>query len=84
MPAVYLLERSPITARFEELSQHLHEQARRLITASEAHVEGRGGVIAVSAVTWIARRTIGRGLPELGSDVVLSPGPLAVGVTYAS
>ena len=54
--------RSAIKARFEALAPLLDERGRRLFAASEARAAGRGGVMAVSRATGIARSTIDRGL----------------------
>jgi hypothetical protein len=56
-----------IKARFDALSPFLDERARRLFAAAEARAAGRGGIIAVSTATGVARSTIGRGLAELRS-----------------
>jgi len=58
------------------MSPFLDERRRRLFAASEARTAGWGGIAAVSAITGVARSTIGRGLAELrrGSDV--APGRL--------
>jgi hypothetical protein len=63
-----------IKARFEVLAPFLGERDRRLWAASEANAAGRGGIMAVSAVTGIARSTIGRGLEELGYGKDQFPG----------
>lgn len=63
-----------IKARFEALSPFLDERERRLWAASEAYAAGHGGIVAVSAVTGIARSTIGRGLEELGHGQDRFPG----------
>jgi hypothetical protein len=69
-----MIDIAAIKARFEALAPVLNERGRRLFAASEAHAAGRGGVVAVSRATGIARSTIGRGLADLGSDaVMLSP-----------
>jgi len=47
-----------------------------LFAASEAKAAGRGGVLAVSAVTGVARSTIGRGLRELSSGCDANMGQL--------
>jgi transposase len=60
-----VIDTKAIRARFEALSPHLNERARRLFAASEADAAGYGGVAAVAAVTGVARSTIGRGLAEL-------------------
>ena len=60
-----MIDTASIKARFEALAPFLNERDRRLVAASEAEALGRGGVTAVSAVTGLARSTIGRGLAEL-------------------
>ncbi len=65
-----MIDVTGIRARFEAVAPHLNERARRLFAASEARAVGRGGVAAVSAVTGVARSTIGRGLAELRDDEV--------------
>ena len=60
-----MIDIEAIRARFEALSPHLNERARRLFAASEAHAAGRGGIAAVSEATGVARSTIGRGLAQL-------------------
>jgi hypothetical protein len=50
------------------MSPHLDERGLRLFAASEAVAAGRGGIAAVSAVTGVARSTIGRGLKELAAE----------------
>ena len=60
-----MIDRTAIRARFETLSPHLDERARRLFAATEARAGGRSGVAAVSEATGVARSTIGRGLAEL-------------------
>ncbi|EQD38449.1 Transposase, Rhodopirellula-type, partial [mine drainage metagenome] len=63
-----MIDKETIRTRFEALSPHLNERARRLFAASEAQAAGRGGVAAVAAATGVARSTIGRGLAELRSE----------------
>lgn len=65
-----MIDTIAIKARFEAVAPFLGERDRRLVAASEARAAGRGGVAAVSAVTGVARSTIGRGLAELrdGTD----------------
>ena len=60
-----MIDTLAIRARFEALAPLLDERARRLFAASEARAAGRGGILAVSHVTGVARSTIGRGLAEL-------------------
>src|SRR3954449_7919278 len=69
-----MIDAVAIKARFEALAPFLGERDRRLWAASEAHAAGRGGIVAVSAVTGIARSTIGRGLAELGHGKDQIPG----------
>jgi transposase len=75
-----VIDTEAIRARFEALSPHLNERARRLFAASEAHAAGRGGIAAVSEATGVARSTIGRGLAQLqcvdgaSSSRIRSPG----------
>jgi len=61
-----------IKARFEALAPFLEERDRRLWAASEAYAAGRGGILAVSAVTSIARSTIEPGLLEALAELVQS------------
>ena len=69
-----MIDTLAIKARFEALEPFLGERDRRLWAASEAYAAGRGGIVAVSAVTGIARSTIGRGLEELGYGKDQFPG----------
>ena len=62
-----MIDIAAIKARFEALAPVLDERGRRLFAASEARAAGRGGVIAVSRATGIARSTIDRGLADLRS-----------------
>jgi hypothetical protein len=65
-----MIDVAAIKARFDLLSPILDERGRRLFAATEAQAAGRGGILAVSQATGIARSTIGRGLAELrlGAD----------------
>ena len=69
-----MIDIASIKARFEALAPFLDERERRLWAASEAYAAGHGGIVAVSAVTGIARSTIGRGLEELGHGRDRFPG----------
>jgi hypothetical protein len=60
-----VIDRVGISARFCAIEPFLNERSRRLFAASEARAAGRGGILAVSQVTGVARSTIGRGLREL-------------------
>jgi hypothetical protein len=57
-----------IRTRYDALIPNLDEKGVRLFAASEALAAGRGGIAAVSAITGIARSTIGRGLKELAAQ----------------
>jgi hypothetical protein len=63
-----VIDRFAIQARYDVMSPHLDERGLRLFAASEALAAGRGGIAAVSAVTGVARSTIGRGLKELAAQ----------------
>ncbi len=63
-----VIDRFAIQARYDLMSPHLDERGLRLFAASEALAAGRGGIAAVSAVTGVARSTIGRGLNELAAQ----------------
>jgi hypothetical protein len=66
-----MIDLAAIRARFEALEPVLDERDRRLFAASEARAAGRGGVVAVSRATGIARSTIDRGLADLRSGAVM-------------
>jgi Rhodopirellula transposase DDE domain len=66
-----VIDIAAIKARFEALAPVLDEKGRRLFAASEARATGRGGVVAVSRATGIARSTIDRGLADLRSGAVM-------------
>lgn len=54
-----------IEQRWEAGGSRRDERGRRVFAASEARAAGRGGLTAVSAITGLARSTIGRGLKDL-------------------
>jgi hypothetical protein len=60
-----VIDIASIRARFEALEPVLDERGRRLFAASEARAAGRGGIVAVSQATGIARSTIDRGLTRV-------------------
>jgi hypothetical protein len=60
-----VIDRIAIRLRYEGVAPHLDERGLRLFAASEARAAGRGGIAAVSAMTGIARSTLGRGLRDL-------------------
>jgi DDE family transposase len=63
-----VIDDSAIRLRFRALEPVLDERGRRRFAAAEALAAGRGGVIAVSRATGIARSTINRGLAELRDE----------------
>ena len=62
-----MIDESAIRQRFEALDPLLDERGRRRFVAAEALTAGRGGIVAVSRATGVARSTIGRALEELRS-----------------
>ena len=62
-----VIDRTAIRARYDLMAPHLEERGLRLFAASDALGSGRGGITAVSAVTGVARSTIGRGVKELAA-----------------
>ena len=63
-----MVDREAIRQRWEAFGSKLDERGRRLFAAAESKTAGRGGLAAVSAITGIARSTIGRGLHDLEED----------------
>jgi DNA-binding phage protein len=66
-----------VSSRFKHVEHLLDERTRRVLAAAEAKVAGRGGIDAVARATGVARRTVQRGLLELGeaaSSVEVVPG----------
>ena len=53
-----MIDASAIRIRYDAVSPTLDEKGLRFFAASEALAAGRGGIVAVSAVTGIARSTI--------------------------
>ena len=68
-----MINTAAIRTRYDALSPNLDEKGLRLFAASEALAAGRGGIVAVSSATGIARSTIGRGLKELASQEKAPP-----------
>jgi hypothetical protein len=62
---VEMIDRHGIRRRWEADGSKRDERGRRVFAASEARAAGRGGLAAVSAITGLARSTIGRGLQDL-------------------
>src|SRR5580692_7359489 len=65
-----MIDQDAIRARYNALGPFLNERDRRLFAACEARAAGRGGIVAVSRTTGIARSTIGRGLADLRSGAM--------------
>src|SRR3984957_13385682 len=65
-----MINQDAIPARYNALGPFLNERDRRLFAACEARAAGRGGIVAVSRTTGIARSTIGRGLADLRSGAM--------------
>jgi Rhodopirellula transposase DDE domain len=68
-----VIDTAAIRFRYEALSPNLDEKGLRIFAASEARAAGHGGITAVSAVTGIARSTIGRGLKEIAGQEKAPP-----------
>lgn len=60
-----MIDRRGIAQRWESDGSKRDARGRRVFAASEARAAGRGGLAAVSAITGLARSTIGRGLKHL-------------------
>lgn len=60
-----MIDRRGIEQRWRADGSKRDERGRRVFAASEARAAGRGGLAAVSAITGLARSTIGRGLKDL-------------------
>jgi hypothetical protein len=58
---------SQIAERYKLIEWALDERLRRLVTAAEAKVLGRGGVTVIASTTGVSRRAIHAGLKELES-----------------
>jgi hypothetical protein len=62
---VGMIDRQAIRQRWESVGSRLDERGRRAFAAGEVRAAGWGGLEAVSAITGLARSTIGRGLKDL-------------------
>jgi hypothetical protein len=62
---VGMIDTQAIRQRWESVGSKLDERGRRVFAAGEARAAGWGGLAAVSAITGLARSTIGRGLKDL-------------------
>ena len=72
-----MIDERAIRERYEAIRDQLDERGRRCCAAAEARSAGRGGVVAVSRATGLARGTIGRGLKDL--DQPAPPGGRVAG-----
>ena len=62
---VGMIDTQGIRQRWEAVGSRLDERGRRVFAAGEVRAAGWGGLAAVSAITGLARSTIGRGLKDL-------------------
>jgi hypothetical protein len=71
-----VVDERAIAERYRLLSEQrvLDERGRRLWAAAEARSAGRGGIAAVVRATGISESTVLRGLADLASGEVLTPG----------
>jgi len=63
-----MIDRRGIRQRWEADGSKRDERGRRVFAASETLAAGRGGLAAVSAITGLARSTIGRGVKDLEAE----------------
>jgi len=62
-----VIDEAAIALRYTALAPVLDERGRRRFAAAEVRTAGRGGVLALTRITGLARSTIDRGLRELAS-----------------
>jgi hypothetical protein len=74
-----VIDERAIAVRWEAMRATLDERGRRRWCVAEARSHGRGGIAAVARVTGVSRRTIERGLTELGAEQAGELEPLPVG-----
>src|SRR3954453_22597639 len=65
-----MVDEAAIALRYAALAPVLDERGRRRFAAAEARTAGRGGVLALTRITGLARSTIGRGLREFDGTAV--------------
>ncbi|MFG1465933.1 ISAzo13 family transposase [Xanthobacter sp. DSM 24535] len=63
-----MIDADAIRQRWETVGWKLDERGRRLFAAGEACAAGRGGLVAVSKITGLARSTINRGKRDLDAE----------------
>src|ERR1700686_1681991 len=64
---VGMIDTQAIRQRWSCFGSKLDERGQRMFAAGEVRAAGWGGLAAVSAITGLARSTIGRGLKDLDS-----------------
>src|ERR1700732_2859024 len=64
---VGMIDTQAIRQRWASLGSKRDERGRRVFAAGEARAAGWGGLAALSAITGLARSTIGRGLKDLAA-----------------
>ena len=62
-----MIDKDAIRRRWEAVGSKLDERGRRMFAAGEVLTAGWGGLEAVSAITGLARSTIGRGRKDLAA-----------------
>jgi transposase len=62
-----------IRAKYRGLQPTMNERSRRLWAGAEAKVLGRGGIAIVARATGLARKTVIRGVAELGNKKIAYP-----------
>jgi hypothetical protein len=70
-----VIDEAAITLRYTALAPVLDERGRRRFAAAEAQTAGRGGVLALTRITGLARSTIDRGLRELAGVAATEAAP---------
>jgi Rhodopirellula transposase DDE domain len=70
-----VIDEAAIRMRYEALAPVLDERGRRRFAAAEASTAGRGGVLALTRITGLARSTIDRGLRELAGAAMTEVAP---------
>ena len=70
-----VIDEAAIRMRYEALAPVLDERGRRRFAAAEASTAGRGGVLALTRITGLARSTIDRGLRELADAAMTEVAP---------
>src|SRR5262245_28909352 len=60
-----MIDGDAIRLRWEAVGSDLDERRRRLLAAAEVRAAGRGGLVAVSRITGLARSPIHRGEDDL-------------------